>query len=140
MTQLIAPNSPLHQARLTRGVRMSRSRKPLGDADQADLQQILEGKYEYTASELFDLPAALAVAAAALLLMLASQPFTRWLDILPLGAPTARSLGIGLDYKWSDRWWMEVGLKTYLVYTRIGKGYNSVSGFFEPYLGMTVAF
>jgi len=57
MTQLIAPNSPLHQARLTRGVRMSRSRKPLGDADQADLQQILEGKYEYTASELFDLPA-----------------------------------------------------------------------------------
>ncbi|TFH85517.1 Fe(3+)-hydroxamate ABC transporter permease FhuB [Billgrantia azerbaijanica] len=44
-----------------------------------------------------DLPAALAVAAAALLLMLASQPFTRWLDILPLGAPTARSLGIGLD-------------------------------------------
>ena len=29
--------------------------------------------------------------------MLASQPFTRWLDILPLGAPTARALGIGLD-------------------------------------------
>ena len=44
-----------------------------------------------------DLAAAIAVAGAAGVLMLASQPFTRWLDILPLGAPTARALGIGLD-------------------------------------------
>ncbi|WP_163557073.1 Fe(3+)-hydroxamate ABC transporter permease FhuB [Halomonas sp. NO4] len=44
-----------------------------------------------------DLPAALAVAGAAIVLVLISQPFTRWLDILPLGAPTARSLGIELD-------------------------------------------
>ena len=57
MTQLVQPNSPLDQARRTRGVRTRRSRRPLSQADQSVLLQILEGKYEYTACEVFELPA-----------------------------------------------------------------------------------
>ncbi len=56
MTQLIHPNSPLAQTRRTGGVRTARSRRPLSDADQSVLRQVLEGKYEYTASEVFELP------------------------------------------------------------------------------------
>jgi ferric hydroxamate transport system permease protein len=37
------------------------------------------------------------VAGLALLLGLVSAPFARWLDILPLGAPAARALGIEVD-------------------------------------------
>lgn len=44
-----------------------------------------------------DLISATVVIAAAALLILATLPFARWLDILPLGAATARSLGIGVD-------------------------------------------
>ncbi|GHC22291.1 Fe(3+)-hydroxamate ABC transporter permease FhuB [Aidingimonas halophila] len=41
-----------------------------------------------------DLTTAVIVAAGALLAALAARPFARWLDILPLGTPTARGLGI----------------------------------------------
>ncbi|MDN3522218.1 Fe(3+)-hydroxamate ABC transporter permease FhuB [Halomonas ramblicola] len=44
-----------------------------------------------------DLTSALVVGVLAAALALATQPFTRWLDILPLGAPTARALGIRLN-------------------------------------------
>lgn len=43
-----------------------------------------------------DLASALAVAGAALALALAARPFARWLDLLPLGAATAASLGINV--------------------------------------------
>ncbi|WP_447527955.1 Fe(3+)-hydroxamate ABC transporter permease FhuB [Vreelandella sp. TE19] len=44
-----------------------------------------------------DIQSALLVGAAAAGLLLLALPFTRWLDILPLGAATARGLGIGLN-------------------------------------------
>lgn len=44
-----------------------------------------------------DLPGALVVALLAAVLGLAAAPFVRWLDILPLGAYTARALGIHVD-------------------------------------------
>ncbi|WP_422102574.1 Fe(3+)-hydroxamate ABC transporter permease FhuB [Vreelandella sp.] len=44
-----------------------------------------------------DVSSALWVGSIAAVLALVSLPFTRWLDIMPLGAPTARSLGIGLN-------------------------------------------
>ncbi len=43
-----------------------------------------------------DLTSALVVTAAALLLALAAAPLTRWLDILPLGGPSATALGLPL--------------------------------------------
>ncbi|NBC10205.1 MAG: sigma-70 family RNA polymerase sigma factor [Planctomycetes bacterium] len=56
MTQLTQPNSPLAQARKTQGVRMGRSRRRLSTADEAVLRQVLEGKYEYIPSEVFNQP------------------------------------------------------------------------------------
>lgn len=44
-----------------------------------------------------DLVSALVVSVIALLLILAASLFTRWLDLLPLGAPTARALGVTLN-------------------------------------------
>ncbi|MEH6601992.1 MAG: Fe(3+)-hydroxamate ABC transporter permease FhuB [Halomonas aquamarina] len=44
-----------------------------------------------------DVGSALLVGSMAAGLALVSLPFTRWLDIMPLGAATARSLGIGLN-------------------------------------------
>ncbi|WP_104205380.1 Fe(3+)-hydroxamate ABC transporter permease FhuB [Billgrantia saliphila] len=44
-----------------------------------------------------DLPTAIAVSVAALLLALAARPFVRWLDILPLGQATASALGIRVE-------------------------------------------
>lgn len=44
-----------------------------------------------------DVGSALLVGGIAAVLALISLPFTRWLDIMPLGAATARSLGIGLN-------------------------------------------
>ncbi|MFY0992481.1 Fe(3+)-hydroxamate ABC transporter permease FhuB [Halomonas sp. C05BenzN] len=44
-----------------------------------------------------DLNSAVIVAGLAVALALAAQPFARWLDILPLGAATARALGMRLD-------------------------------------------
>ncbi|BCB61293.1 Fe3+-hydroxamate ABC transporter permease FhuB [Halomonas sp. A020] len=41
---------------------------------------------------------ALLVGGIAAALALISLPFTRWLDIMPMGAATARSLGIGLNH------------------------------------------
>lgn len=41
-----------------------------------------------------DMTSALTVTGAALLLALAAAPLTRWLDILPLGAPSATALGL----------------------------------------------
>ncbi|SDF87233.1 iron complex transport system permease protein [Onishia taeanensis] len=41
-----------------------------------------------------DMTSALTVTGAALLLALAAAPLTRWLDILPLGAPSAAALGL----------------------------------------------
>ncbi|MDI4636954.1 MULTISPECIES: Fe(3+)-hydroxamate ABC transporter permease FhuB [Halomonadaceae] len=41
-----------------------------------------------------DLTSALTVTGAALVLALAAAPLTRWLDILPLGAPSAAALGL----------------------------------------------
>lgn len=41
-----------------------------------------------------DLPMAVTVALAAIVFALACWPFTRWLDMLPLGAPMSRALGI----------------------------------------------
>ena len=41
---------------------------------------------------------ALLVGGIAATLALISLPFTRWLDIMPMGAATARSLGIGLNH------------------------------------------
>ncbi|WP_236645356.1 Fe(3+)-hydroxamate ABC transporter permease FhuB [Aidingimonas lacisalsi] len=43
-----------------------------------------------------DLTTATTVAILALLLALIARPFTRWLDILPLGTPTAHGLGIDI--------------------------------------------
>ncbi|WP_447555498.1 Fe(3+)-hydroxamate ABC transporter permease FhuB [Vreelandella sp. EE22] len=44
-----------------------------------------------------DMQSALLIGAAALALLLLALPFTRWLDILPLGASTAQGLGIDLN-------------------------------------------
>jgi ferric hydroxamate transport system permease protein len=44
-----------------------------------------------------DLTSALVVGTLAVLLALCTLPLSRWLDILPLGAPTASSLGIALN-------------------------------------------
>ncbi|WNL38219.1 Fe(3+)-hydroxamate ABC transporter permease FhuB [Halomonas sp. PAMB 3232] len=44
-----------------------------------------------------DMPSAALVGAAAAGLLLLALPFTRWLDILPLGAATAQGLGIALN-------------------------------------------
>ncbi|MBZ9558226.1 Fe(3+)-hydroxamate ABC transporter permease FhuB [Halomonas coralii] len=44
-----------------------------------------------------DLTSALVVGTLATVLTLCALPLTRWLDILPLGAPTSRALGITLD-------------------------------------------
>ncbi|MFI0472556.1 Fe(3+)-hydroxamate ABC transporter permease FhuB [Halomonas sp. HMF6819] len=44
-----------------------------------------------------DVPSAALVGAAAAGLLLLALPFTRWLDILPLGAATAQGLGIALN-------------------------------------------
>lgn len=44
-----------------------------------------------------DLPSAFIVGGIAIVLAAISLPFARWLDLLPLGAPTARALGVGLD-------------------------------------------
>lgn len=44
-----------------------------------------------------DLNSALVVGTLATLLALCTLPFTRWLDILPLGTATSRALGIGLN-------------------------------------------
>lgn len=41
-----------------------------------------------------DLTTAIVVAGLALVLALVARPFSRWLDLLPLGAPTAKALGI----------------------------------------------
>ncbi|WP_168016035.1 Fe(3+)-hydroxamate ABC transporter permease FhuB [Halomonas salinarum] len=43
-----------------------------------------------------DLASAMTVTGAALVLGLAAAPLTRWLDILPLGGPTASALGVDL--------------------------------------------
>lgn len=45
-----------------------------------------------------DLPSSLVVVLLTCLLGLAACPFTRWLDILPLGQTTASSLGIRVEY------------------------------------------
>ncbi|GGY09490.1 Fe3+-hydroxamate ABC transporter permease FhuB [Litchfieldella qijiaojingensis] len=44
-----------------------------------------------------DLQSAMIVTVAAIVLALATHPFARWLDILPLGAATSRALGIGVE-------------------------------------------
>ncbi len=44
-----------------------------------------------------DLHSAVIVIGAAIVLALATRPFARWLDILPLGAATASALGIGVE-------------------------------------------
>ncbi|PMR67587.1 Fe(3+)-hydroxamate ABC transporter permease FhuB [Halomonas heilongjiangensis] len=44
-----------------------------------------------------DLNSAVIVAGLAVALAVAAHPFSRWLDILPLGAATARALGMRLD-------------------------------------------
>ncbi|PRY65258.1 iron complex transport system permease protein [Vreelandella songnenensis] len=44
-----------------------------------------------------DVTSALVVGTLAAGLALATLPFTRWLDILPLGAPMAQALGVGLN-------------------------------------------
>ncbi|MBS9402148.1 Fe(3+)-hydroxamate ABC transporter permease FhuB [Halomonas sp. TRM85114] len=44
-----------------------------------------------------DLPSAVIVGVLAVALGLAARPFTRWLDILPLGAATATALGVSVD-------------------------------------------
>lgn len=44
-----------------------------------------------------DVTSALWIGAIAALLTLLILPFTRWLDILPLGAPTAKALGVTLN-------------------------------------------
>lgn len=41
-----------------------------------------------------DLTSAVVVAGLAIVLALVARPFARWLDLLPLGAPTARALGV----------------------------------------------
>lgn len=43
-----------------------------------------------------DLATALVVAGLAIVLALIARPFARWLDLLPLGAATARSLGVNV--------------------------------------------
>nr|WP_299239702.1 Fe(3+)-hydroxamate ABC transporter permease FhuB [uncultured Halomonas sp.] len=43
-----------------------------------------------------DLPAALIVASLAILLAWGTRPFSRWLDLLPLGDPTASALGVNV--------------------------------------------
>lgn len=43
-----------------------------------------------------DLSTAVIVVALAALLGLATAPFSRWLDLLPLGAPTAKALGVNI--------------------------------------------
>ncbi|MFC0267430.1 Fe(3+)-hydroxamate ABC transporter permease FhuB [Kushneria aurantia] len=45
-----------------------------------------------------DLPTALIIIALALLFGLATLPLSRWLDLLPLGTPTARALGVNTRY------------------------------------------
>lgn len=44
-----------------------------------------------------DLPGALVALTATAILGLAAVPFVRWLDLLPLGTPTAQALGIAVD-------------------------------------------
>lgn len=44
-----------------------------------------------------DVTHAVVVGSIAAILALVTVPFTRWLDILPLGAPTARALGVKLN-------------------------------------------
>lgn len=44
-----------------------------------------------------DLGSALVVGGLAVLLLLCTLPFSRWLDVLPLGAATSSALGIGLN-------------------------------------------
>ena len=44
-----------------------------------------------------DVTNAIVVGGIAAVLALVTLPFTRWLDILPLGAPTAKALGVSLN-------------------------------------------
>ena len=63
-----------------------------GDARGQQVIAWLAGSTYYV-----DITNAVVVGVVAAVLALITLPFTRWLDILPLGAPTARALGVNLN-------------------------------------------
>jgi RNA polymerase primary sigma factor len=56
MTELTRPNSPLARSRGRQRISLSESARALSPQDQAQVHQILTGKYEYMDNELFSLP------------------------------------------------------------------------------------